>query len=309
MPDRAGGPGGPARPTGAGVTGGVTTTTGAVERLRAARGFVFDMDGTLVLGDQRNHGLAPLPGAVALTRLLERRGVPFAVLTNGTTRTPEQYAAALRDIGIGLDACRMLTPAVSAAEVLTRRGHARVMLLGTEGLAGPVEVAGVEVLPPSGRPRVDAVLVGWYREFTMAALESACHAVWAGATLYSCSQSVFFATAEGRAMGTSRAISAMIRSMTGCRVEVVGKPSLHALRAAARRLGARLRDLAVVGDDPELEVPMAHRGRALAVAVATGIGAADAFARLPPHRHPHLSVPGVDDLLRLYEGPAAAPHQ
>jgi len=56
---------------------------------------------------------------------------------------------------------------------------------------------------------------------------------------------------------------------------------LHALRAAGRRLGIRLRDLAVVGDDPELEVPMAHRGRALAVAVGTGIGTADAFARCP----------------------------
>jgi hypothetical protein len=63
----------------------------------------------------------------------------------------------------------------------------------------------------------------------------------------------------------------------------------------------------VVGDDPELEVPMAHRGGALAVAVGTGIGGADAFARLPPHRRPHLSVPGVDDLRTLYEGPAAAP--
>ena len=51
----------------------------------------------------------------------------------------------------------------------------------------------------------------------------------------------------------------MIRSITGCRVEVVGKPSLHALRSAARRLGARPAQLAVVGDDPVLEIPMAHR--------------------------------------------------
>ena len=33
-------------------------------RLRAVRGFLFDMDGTLVLGDRRNHGLRPLPGAL-----------------------------------------------------------------------------------------------------------------------------------------------------------------------------------------------------------------------------------------------------
>jgi hypothetical protein len=37
----------------------------------------------------------------------------------------------------------------------------------------------------------------------------------------------------------------------------------------------------VVGDDPELEVAMAHRGGALAVAVGTGVGTSSAFARLP----------------------------
>ena len=277
----------------------------AVERLRAARGFVFDLDGTLVLGDRRNHGLAPLPGALAMARRLRRDGVPFAVLTNGTARTPAQYAAALRELGFELDAGRILTPAVSAMDLLTRRRQGRVMVLGTEGLTAPLEEGGIEAVPPRGRPRVDAVLAGWYRQFTMDALESACHAVWGGAAFYSCSQSRFFATAEGREMGTSRAISAMVRSMTGCRVQVVGKPSLHALRSTARRLSVRLPDLAVVGDDPELEVPMARSGRALAVAVATGIGPADAFARLPAARRPHLSVAGVDALLALYEAAAA----
>jgi 4-nitrophenyl phosphatase len=274
----------------------------AVARLCAARGFVLDLDGTLVLGDRRNHGLAPLPGALALTRRLRRGGVPFVVLTNGTARTPGQYAATLRQLGFDLDAEGMLTPVVSAIEVLRRRGQARVMVLGTGGLIEPLEQAGLEVLPPSGRPRVDAVLVGWYRQVTMDALESACEAVWGGAAFYSCSQSRFFASAEGRVMGTSRAISAMVRSLTGCRVQVVGKPSLHALRSAAGRLGARPEDLVVVGDDPELEVPMARRGRSLAVAVGTGIGADDAFAHLPPDRHPHLTVSGVDALLALYDG-------
>jgi 4-nitrophenyl phosphatase len=31
------------------------------DRLAAARGFVFDMDGTLVLGDRHNHRLRPGP--------------------------------------------------------------------------------------------------------------------------------------------------------------------------------------------------------------------------------------------------------
>jgi HAD superfamily hydrolase (TIGR01450 family) len=271
-----------------------------VDRLRAARGFVFDLDGTLVLGDRNNQGLAALPGAVELTQWVAGRGLPLAVFTNGTTKTPQQLARTLRSIGFGLPDEAVLTPASSAAAVFVRRGYRRVLVLGGDGVAEPLRAAGLEVAPPDGRPEaVDAVLAGWYPEFTLPALEAACHAVWAGARLYSCSQSLFFATAGGRAIGTSRAISAMIGSLTAARTLLVGKPSRAALSTAARRLGVPASTLVVVGDDPELEVPMAHRGRALAVAVSTGLGSPDAYRHLPPERRPHLHVSGVAELLSV----------
>jgi len=273
----------------------------ARERLRAARGFVFDLDGTLVLGDRRNRSLAPLPGALEITRWARRQRRPFVVFTNGTTKTPQELARTLRGIGFDLPDLAVMTPASSAVAVLTRRGHRRVLVLGGDGLAVPLRDAGLEVVPAGadGKPQADAVLAGWYPEFSMAALEAACHAVWDGAEVYTASQSMFFATAQGRAIGTSRAISAMLRSLTGCRVRLVGKPSLDALRSAARRLGLRPAELAVVGDDPELEVPMAHRGHALAIAVTSGLGDESSFDHLPPQRRPHLQVRGVDELLSI----------
>jgi 4-nitrophenyl phosphatase len=271
-----------------------------VDRLRAARGFVFDLDGTLVLGDRNNRGLAPLPGAVELLRWVAGRGLPFAVFTNGTTKTPQQLARALRSIGFVLPDDAVLTPASSAAAVFVRRGYHRVLVLGGDGVAEPLRAAGLDVVLPDGRPAsVDAVLAAWYPEFTLPALEAACHAVWTGARLYSCSQSLFFATAGGRAIGTSRAISAMICSLTGVRMQLVGKPSRAALSTAARRLKVPASSLVVVGDDPELEVPMAHRGRALAVAVSSGLGGPESYRHLPPERQPHLHLTGVDELLSV----------
>jgi hypothetical protein len=67
----------------------------------------------------------------------------------------------------------------------------------------------------------------------------------------------------------------------GCRVTVVGKPSVQAPRAAARHLGLAADELAVVGDDPPLEVPMAHEVGAMAVAVRTGIGTPDRSPTCP----------------------------
>ena len=270
------------------------------------------MDGTLVLGDRVNHGLAPLPGAAEMLAWVRGRGVPYVVFTNGTNRGPAHFARVLREAGLDVPDGQMMTPASSAAVMLARRRVKRVMVLGGEGLAAPLREAGIEVVAPPGAAAdgraadagpVEAVLVGWYPEFTMPALEAAVHAVWGGAALYSASQTPFFAAAGGRALGTSRAICAMITSLTGCRLTVTGKPSLDALRAAAARLGGPpLSSLAVVGDDPLLEVPMAHRGKALAIAVNTGLAGADAYDHLPEGKRPHLHVGGVDELLSIVAG-------
>lgn len=268
-------------------------------RLQQTRGFVFDMDGTLVLGDSKNHGLRALPGALEITRYLSDKKIPFVVYTNGTARTPAHYAGHLREAGFELADEAMMTPASSAADLFLHRGYRRVMVMGGEGVAGPLAAVGIEVVKPEGKQQADAVLVGWYPEFTFAAVEAACHCIWAGAQTFSVSQVRFFATADGKALGTSRAISAMLRDLTGCRINLVGKPSIHAMGSAGHRLGTKLKDMAVVGDDPELEVPMAHRGKALAIAVNTGLGKADSFNHLSADLRPHLSVHGVDELLEM----------
>jgi len=274
----------------------------SLERLRSARAFVLDMDGTLVLGNKANHGLNPLPGALDFINLLNNRGLPFVIFTNGTPRVPVEYAAMLRSAGFTLDDDQMMTPACSAVDVFLQRGYQRVCVLGGDGMINPLQEAGIDTIPAQGKPEADAVFVGWFYDFTMAHLEAACHAVWNGARLYSASQSLFFATAEGRAIGPSRAICAMIRDLTGARINIVGKPSQHALQSASRRLGIKTQHLAVIGDDPSLEIPMALKGKALAIAVNTGIGDADTYAGMKEKERPQLFVENVQELLRLISG-------
>lgn len=277
---------------------GISSET--LRRLRQIEGFVFDMDGTLVLGDPRNQGLRALPGAVELIRELNRRRIPFAVFTNGTTRPPGEYAQILRAQGIPVPDSNVLTPASAAVAHFTDVGHQRIMVLGGEGLAQPLRAAGFETVARVRGSGADAVLVGWFREVSFADLEAACDAVWHGARFYSSSASRFFATTAGRTLGTSRIISAAVHDATGVEVEVVGKPSRHALNTAASRLGVDTNQIAVVGDDPELELAMARAGGTLAIAVGTGLHQPPYFATLPPEQRPHLNLTGVDALLDLY---------
>jgi NagD protein len=276
----------------------------AIERLKAARGFLFDLDGTLVLGDKHNKGLKVLPGVHEFLQLLGEREIPVAALTNGTVRTPAAYESKLNAAGIDIRASNIMTPASVAAQYFARLGMKTILVLGVEGVWRPFQDAGLEVILPSsgeGDPEsADAVFVGWYRQIHMDEVEAACNAVWAGAGLFAASLVPFFATQHGRALGSSRAICAMITSLTDVHPRVLGKPSVEALENAGRILGLETSEIAVVGDDPHLEIPMAHAGGALAIGVQTGIAAQEEFESLPPAERPHLTVNGVAELYDLY---------
>jgi NagD protein len=273
-----------------------------IKRLKAARGFVFDMDGTLVLGNKENKGLSPLPGALELVKLLNERGVPVVSFTNGTTRPPAAYGVILRKLGFPLQDDEIMTPSSAAADYLSRRGVKRAIVLGGEGVYGPIADAGIEVVEPREGAMAEAIFVGWFREFTMDHIEVACRAIWQGAKLYTSSLAPFFATANGRALGTSVAIVGAITQITRCKVKVLGKPSPEALRSIGRRMRIPTRDLVVVGDDPALEIPMAHSGKSLAIGVTTGISTDEDFATQPPSKRAHVVFSGVDELLELYAG-------
>ena len=65
-------------------------------RLASAEGFIFDMDGTIALGDRTSGGHVALPGAIELITRIKRRGLPIRIFTNGTAKPPAAYAASLR---------------------------------------------------------------------------------------------------------------------------------------------------------------------------------------------------------------------
>lgn len=80
------------------MSGSVAPET--LARLQAAKGFVFDMDGTLVLADLRHKGANALPGAVDMVKAVAARGLPFVVFTNGTIKPPAALAHMLSEAGL-----------------------------------------------------------------------------------------------------------------------------------------------------------------------------------------------------------------
>jgi HAD superfamily hydrolase (TIGR01450 family) len=268
------------------------------------RGLMFDVDGTLLLSDRTLGAYEPLPGAVETLAALKRRRVPFVLLTNGSGYAPAEQAARLRQVGLAVEDWQMITPSSVAADHMVRHGIERALVLGDRGVGHALAEAGIETVY-TGEPaatEADAVYVGWHPKCGMPDIEIACQAIWGGAKLYVASDVPFFATKQGRSIGYSFAIVSAIRRLTRAPMILTGKPSLHALRFVARRLGVAMCHVGVVGDDPMVETVMARRGHATAFAVTTGTTSLEEWARLPPRRRPHRILQSLKELIELMDG-------
>jgi len=267
--------------------------------LRAIRGFVFDVDGTLILSESPDwSGAVPLPGAVELLDWLRARGYPFALFTSGSTYRPETYAARLRAAGLPIEDWQVITTGVTAAEIIATDYPGRsVYVLGEEGTIAPLQARGIRVVDGTEGETAGVVLVGWSRALTYDQLDIACRAVWNGADLLVTSAARAFVSKRGLKPGWSWSIAIAIAETTGKRPRVVGKPSVEALRAVARLLGTDVASLAVVGDDPDLELRMGRDAGALTIQVRTGRGS-------EPIETPvigDLVLSGVEELFALLQ--------
>jgi 4-nitrophenyl phosphatase len=263
------------------------------------RGFMFDLDGTLVLGDRSGKCYDVLPGAIEVLTRLRERGIPFVVLTNGSGQVPAQQAAKLRGFGLPIGDSQMFTPSSVTAGVFTRAGVRRALVLGTPGVGHVLEEQGIGITF-TGEPHcedVDAVYIGWHPDCGMKDIEAACKAIWNGAKLYVASDVPFFASRAGRTIGYSYAINGAVRRMTGAIATITGKPSMHALRFVAQRLGVKPAEVGVVGDDPVVEMQMARRGNATGFGVCTGTTSRAEWKKQPLQRRPHHVIEGVFELL------------
>ncbi len=269
--------------------------------LDPVEGFMFDLDGTLILSDKSLSGYKLLPHAVEVLGELQKRGIPFVALTNGTAYPVAEQAPKLRALGLPISDAALITPSSVAADLMPQHGVKRTLVLGVPGVGVPLTEAGIQVFFTGQKDAedVDAVYIGWHPDCGMKDIETAVRAIWNGAKLYVASDVPFFATAGGKTMGYSYAITAAVRKMTRAPMILTGKPSLHALRLVAKKLGVPMRRVAVVGDDPLVEMIMARRGGAVGLGVTTGMTKAREWTVQPLSRKPHWVLRDLRELLRL----------
>jgi len=271
------------------------------EAFETPRAFMFDLDGTLILSDRSLGQYKVLPGAVDYLEELGRRGIPYLALTNGSAYPASEQGPKLRALGLPISDAQLLTPSSVTADLLSRRGVESALILGSPGVGQALRDAGIRTLTSDepDAPAAQSVYVGWHPDCSMKDIEIACDAIANGAALYVASEAPYFATSSGKSFGFSYAIAGAIQRVTRARIQLTGKPSLHALRFVSRQLGVPMRRIAVVGDDPLVEIMMARRAGAIGIGVTSGMTDAAAWAAQPLHRRPHRIAENLAGLKAL----------
>jgi phosphoglycolate/pyridoxal phosphate phosphatase family enzyme len=238
-------------------------------------GYVFDLDGTLYLGDHL------LPGAAETVADIRAHGSRVAFLTNKPLETPATYAAKLTDLGIAATADEVVSSTDALLRYLARHAAgARILPIAEPLLVELLRDAGFELLDPSdpdGAAQADVVVVSWDRTFDYAKLLAAFRAVRAGARIVATNPDPYCPTPDGD-LPDCAAMLAAIEASTGARAEaVVGKPSPHMADTLLDRLTLPPDDTILIGDRLLTDVRMAREAGMASALVLTGATRAEAL--------------------------------
>jgi HAD superfamily hydrolase (TIGR01450 family) len=263
--------------------------------LDGVRGFVFDVDGTLVHRRGPDGGAEPQPGAVEVLAAIRASGRPLVLFTNGSHQGAEAIARGLRDDGLPIADDEVLTPIESATSYLRRRHPGAPMLhFGTEAITERLRAAGV---PQTDGEDAEVVFVSQPDRFEIERLERAARAIARGAPLLTASYARGYAGANGMIYSRGAMVAAALAKVAAARPKVLGKPSRAAVSELSKRLGLPAGEIAVIGDDLGMDVALGRLGGSRTVLVRSGISGQIALDRVPERRRPDAVIDGVADLL------------
>ena len=262
--------------------------------LADVKGFVFDIDGSVVHrgADFRS---VPLPGAVEVLEKIRSSGRPLVLFTNGSHLNPETFAAALTDDGLPVTGDEVLTPVCSALSYLAEHHPGRpAMVFGSEEIRERMAAEGV---PLTDTDEAEAVFVAHVPQADFGDLETAARAVIGGASLLTANYGQGYWGANGLIFSRGAMTTAAIAKVSGAEPVIVGKPSKVAVKEASDRLGAPASELAVIGDDIEMDIALGRLGGSKTILVRSGMSGEIDLDGIPPERRPDAVIDGVEEML------------
>ena len=234
-----------------------TRVSARLPEAHGIRGLLIDIDGVLTIRGE------PIDGAAQALDELRRRGIPFRLLTNTTMRSRAELAGRLQKVGISAQGSEIYTASFLAATYLRRRGVRRAWVL----LYGSAYDDFADLELTEENPQY-VVLGDLGDDFNARTMNRIYRALLGGARLVAVQHNAAWMAPDGPRLDVGAWVAAL-EFASGEPALVMGKPSLVAYEFPTADMGLRPEQVAMVSDDPDVDLAGARAARLKTVFVRT----------------------------------------
>lgn len=231
------------------------------DTLQSCKMFVFDLDGTLYLGDEI------LPGAHEIIEALDKAGICYIYLTNNSSRAATDYVTRLERMGFPCTKANVMSSSMATAEYLKENYPCQdVYLVGTDALYDELKAGGL----PLSDTDPGVVCVGFDTQLTYDKLNKATHFLRRGAAFVAANPDCTCPMPNDEVLPDCGGICALLTACTGREPFYIGKPNPQMLLMLSKQHGIPLSQIAVVGDRLYTDIAVAENAGAVSVCVLSG---------------------------------------
>ena len=219
------------------------------------RGYFIDIQGTLI--DDKS--FLPLPGAIEFIEYLNKKNIPFVLVTNNTKRESNEFIKYLQNLGFKFNETQYIDPLMIIKDELKN------IVLKPYGNEKFVEII-KNNFKTSQNPQ--AVILG-IKIFSPEEISEIIELLLNGSRLYGMHKTSLYVKNNKRYPGLG-AILEMLKFATGKEYVVFGKPSKKFFMEAAKKIGLNFDKITIISDDLYGDLIPANKLGMKSVLVLTG---------------------------------------
>jgi HAD superfamily hydrolase (TIGR01450 family) len=253
---------------------------------------VFDLDGTVYMGDEL------LPGSARVLGALRELGRDVAFVSNNPTRTPSQYVDKLTRLGIEAHESEVINTIVTTVQWLRREcADARVFAIAEPPLLDALREAGIALCEDPAQ--IDVVVASFDRTLDYRKLQIAFDALWrrTDTRFVATNPDRYCPTPDGGQPDAGSVIAALEAAASrSCELHF-GKPGAVMMETVLDRLGAAPEECVMVGDRLSTDMEAARQIGMRSALVLTGETRAQDLGAVPDAERPDYVLARIDELL------------
>jgi HAD superfamily hydrolase (TIGR01458 family) len=225
---------------------------------RRISGFLIDIDGVLISGNQR------LEGSQETIQFLIEKDIPFLLVTNTTRQSRITIWHHLKRLGFPIKESDILTAPLAAVKWLKSKNVKSINLFLTGSAVNDFKDFKITAFNP------EYVVIGDIgQNLTFDKLNSTFRIIMGGAKLLALHKNRYWQTGEGLTIDAGAWVAAL-EYASHKRAFTIGKPHKDFFGLAANYLNIDCHELAMIGDDIETDVNGAQKAGLFGILIKTG---------------------------------------